>query len=56
MADETKAEPNLSQLNDDLLKGEKPDEAAKRNTKEWTIERILSVARTAWNLIFRTPS
>jgi len=44
MADETKAEPNLSQLNDDLLKGEKPDEAAKRNTKEWTIERILSVA------------
>lgn len=34
----------LTKLNDDLLKAEKPDEASKRNTKEWIIERILSVA------------
>ena len=45
MADEKQPEPaNLAQLNDDLLKGEKPPQDAKRNTKEWLIERILSVA------------
>ena len=46
MADEKKEEPKISiqSLNDDLLKAEKPEEAAKRNTKEWIIERILSVA------------
>ena len=43
MADEQKT-PQLAKLNDDLLKAEKPDEASKRNTKEWIIERILTVA------------
>ena len=46
MADEQKHEnpPQLSKLNDALLKAEKPDEASKRNTKEWIIERILTVS------------
>ncbi len=43
MADEQKT-PQLAKLNDELLKAEKPDEASKRNTKEWLIERILTVA------------
>ncbi len=36
--------PDLTHLNDDLLRAEKPDEASRRNTKEWLIDRILSVA------------
>ena len=43
--EETKTPENIKELNDDLLRPEKPsDEPAKRNTKEWLIEKILQVA------------
>ncbi len=41
---------NIQQLNDDLLKVDKPDdEPSKRNTKEWLMSKILQLATTDWN-------
>ena len=44
MEEKKEEPPKLKQLNDELLKAEKPEGDAKRNTKEWIIDRILTVA------------